>query len=46
MPAFCAAPRETAAATVKEILTACGQYRRGNDLVVPQHCHFIIGTRK
>lgn len=45
LPAFRAATPETRALIVEDILSDCDQFQRGNDLIIPQHCHLFTGRR-
>jgi ubiquinone/menaquinone biosynthesis C-methylase UbiE len=45
LPAFRAAPPETRALIVENILSDCVEFKQGNDLIIPQHCHLITGRR-
>lgn len=45
LTAFSAATAETRAMIVEDILSDCVEFNRGNDLIIPQHCHLITGRR-
>ncbi len=45
LPAFHAASPETRAVIVENILSDCVEFRQGNDLIIPQHCHLVVGSR-